>query len=125
MSLHIAAVREKGRKIYKGEDEYDLSDLDNSLLRNEIFEKLKRNKYTDYHKVSTDLEDSTGCEQVNIDKNTQRSHIDFGEGTQCVSFSFTDNSRDEYRHLEDVVYRLQLSCDEIIDILDLKYIPTE
>ena len=125
LSLHIAAVREKGRQIYIGEDEYDLSDLDNSLLRNEIFEKLKINKYTHYHKVSTDQEDNTGCEHVNIDKNTQRSHIDFNEGTQCVSISFTDNSHDEYRHLEDMVYRLQLSYDEIIDILDLKYIPTK
>ena len=51
----------------------------------------KKNNYTDYHKVSTDLEDSTGCEHVNIDKKTQRSHIDFAEGTQCVSFSFTDH----------------------------------
>ena len=125
LSLHIAAVREKGQKIYKGEDVYDLSDLDNSLLRNQIFEKLKRNKYTDYHKVSTDQEDNTGCEHVNIDKNTQRSHVDFNEGTQCVSISFTDNSHDEYRHLEDMVYRLQLSYDEIIDIFDLKCIPTK
>ena len=125
LSLHVTAVREKGRKIYIGEDEYDLSDLDNSLLRNEKFEKLKINKYTGYHKVSTDQEDNTGCEHVNIDKNTQRSHIDFNEGTQCVSISFTDNSHDEYRHLEDMVYRLQLSYDEIIDILDLKYIPTK
>ena len=39
LSLHIASVREKGRKIYLGEDEYDLSDLYNSLLRNEIIEK--------------------------------------------------------------------------------------
>ena len=125
LNLHIAAVREKGRKIYLGKDEYDLSDLDNSLLRNEIFEKLRKSKYTDYHKVSTDLEDSTGCEHVNIDKNTQRSHVDFAEGTQCVSFSFTDHSSNKYRHLEDMVYRLQLTYDEIIDILDLKYIPTE
>ena len=125
LSLHVTAVREKGRKIYIGEDEYDLSDLDNSLLRNEIFEKLKINKYTGYYKVSTDQEDNTGCGHVNIDKNTQRSHIEFNEGTQCVSISFTDNSHDEYRHLEDMVYRLQLSYDEIIDILDLKYIPTK
>ena len=125
LSLHKAAVSEKGRKIYIGEDEYGLSDLDNSLLRNEVFEKVKINKFTDYHKVSTDQEDNTGCEHVNIDKNTQRSHIDFDKGTQCVSFSFTDNSHDEYRHLEDMVYRLQLSYDEIIDILDLKYIPTK
>ena len=125
LSLHVTAVREKGRNIYIGEDEYDLSDLDNSLLRNEIFEKLKINNYTGYYKVSTDQEDNTGCGHVNIDKNTQRSHIDFNEGTQCVSISFTDNSHDEYRHLEDMVYRLQLSYDEIIDILDLKYIPTK
>ena len=46
LSLHIAAMREKGRKIYIGEDEYDLSDLDNSLLRNENFEKLKKNILT-------------------------------------------------------------------------------
>ena len=124
LSLHIAAVREKGRKIYTGEDEYDLSDLDNSLLRNEIFEELKRNKYTDYHKVSTDLEDNTACEHVNIDKNTQRSHVDFNEGTQCVSISLPDNSHGEYRQLEDMVYKLQLSYDEIIDILNLKYNPT-
>ena len=42
LSLHIAAVREKGHKIHVGGDEYDLSDLDDSLLRNEIFEKLKK-----------------------------------------------------------------------------------
>ena len=41
LSLRIAAVREKVRKIYLGADEYDLSDLDISLLRNEMFEKLK------------------------------------------------------------------------------------
>ena len=75
--------------------------------------------------MSTDQEDNTGCEHVNIDKITQRSHVDFNEGTQCVSISFTDNSNDEYRHLEDMVYSLQLSYDEIIDILDLKYIPTK
>ena len=125
LSLHVAAVREKGRKIYIGEDEYDLTDLDNSLLRNEIFEKLKRNKYTDYHKAPTDRADNTGCEHVNIDKNTQRSHIDFGEGMQCVSISFTNNSHDEYRHLEDMVYRFRLTYDEIMDILDLKYISTK
>ena len=107
---------EKGRKIYLGEDEYDLSDLDNSLLRNEIFEKLKK-KYTDYHKVSTDLEVSTGCEHVNVDENTQRSHVGFLEGTQCVSFSFTDHSPNKYRHLEDKVYRLQLTYNEIIENL--------
>ena len=74
--------------------------------------------------MSTDLEVSTGCEHVNVDKNTQRSHVDFPEGTQCVSFSFTDHSRNNYRHLEDMVYRLQLTYDEILDILDLKFIPT-
>ena len=39
LSLNIAAVREKGHKIYIRRDEYD---LDNSLLRNEIVEKLKK-----------------------------------------------------------------------------------
>ena len=42
LSLHIAAVREKGHKIHVGGDEYDVSDLDDSLLRNEIIEKLKK-----------------------------------------------------------------------------------
>ena len=42
LSLHIAAVRERGRKIYVGGDEYVLSDLDINLLRTEIFEKLKK-----------------------------------------------------------------------------------
>ena len=116
-------MREKGRKICLGEDEYDLSDLDNSLLRNDILEKFKKKYYTDYHNVSTDLEDSTGCEHVTIDKNTQRSHVDFPEGTQCVSFSFTDHSPNKYRNLDDMVCRLQLNYDEILDILDLKYIP--
>ena len=32
---------------------------------------------------------------------------------------------DEYGDLEDLVYRMQLTYDEIIDILDLKYIPTK
>ena len=31
LSLHIAEVREKSRKIYLGEDGYDLSDLNKSL----------------------------------------------------------------------------------------------
>ena len=31
----------------------------------------------------------------------------------------------EYNDLEDLVYRMQLTYDEIIDILDLKYIPTK
>ena len=42
LSLHIAVVREKGREINLGEDEYDLSNLDNSLVRNENFEKSKK-----------------------------------------------------------------------------------
>ena len=123
LSLHIAAVRERGRKIYVGGDEYDLSDLDNNLLRNEIFEKLK-NIYTEYPEVSADWGDSTGCEHVIIDKNAQRSHIDFNEGTQCVTISFTDHSSNKYRHPEDMVYRLQLTYDETVDILDFKYLPT-
>ena len=75
--------------------------------------------------MSTDLEASTVCEHVNIDKKTQRSHVDLAEGTQCISISFTDHSPNKYRHLDDMVYRLQLTYDEIIDILDLKYIPTK
>ena len=31
----------------------------------------------------------------------------------------------EYNDLEDLVYRFQLTYDEIIDVLDLKYIPTK
>ena len=31
----------------------------------------------------------------------------------------------KYNDLEDLVYRLRLSYDEIIDILDLEYIPTK
>ena len=31
----------------------------------------------------------------------------------------------KYHDLEDLVYRMQLTYDEIIDILDLKYIPTK
>ena len=31
----------------------------------------------------------------------------------------------EYNDLEDLVYRMQLTYDEIIDVLDLKYIPTK
>ena len=31
----------------------------------------------------------------------------------------------EYNDLEDLVYRMRLSYDEIIDVLDLKYIPTK
>ena len=42
--------------------------------------------------MSTDVEDSTGCEHVNIDENAQRSHTDFNEGTQCVTISFTNHS---------------------------------
>ena len=31
----------------------------------------------------------------------------------------------KYNDLKDLVYRMQLTYDEIIDILDLKYIPTK
>ena len=31
----------------------------------------------------------------------------------------------KYNDLEDLVYRMQLTYDEIIDVLDLKYIPTK
>ena len=31
----------------------------------------------------------------------------------------------KYNDLEDLVYRIRLSYDEIMDILDLKYIPTK
>ena len=31
----------------------------------------------------------------------------------------------KYNDLEDLVYRMQLTCNEIIDILDLEYIPTK
>ena len=61
-------MREKGHKINIRGDEYDSSDLDNSLLRNEIFEKLKNIKYTGLLDVSTDVDDSIGYEHVNIDK---------------------------------------------------------
>ena len=42
LKLHIAEVIVKVQMIYIGEDEYDLSDLDISLLKNEIFEKIKK-----------------------------------------------------------------------------------
>ena len=31
----------------------------------------------------------------------------------------------KYNNLEDLVYRVQLTCDEIINLLDLKYFPTK
>ena len=36
-----------------------------------------------------------------------------------------DLKKAKYNDLEDLVYRMRLSYDEIIDILDLKYIPTK
>ena len=113
---------EKGHKIYIGGDEYDLSDLENSVLRNELFEKLKKILDTGLLNVSTDVVDSIGCEQVNIDKNAQKVHTDFNEGTQCVSISFTDKSHKKYKDLDDMVHRLQISCDEIVDILSISYV---
>ena len=73
LNLHIAEVIVKVQMIYIGEDEYDLSDLDISLLKNEIFEKIKENKYTGLYNVFTDVDDSKGCEHVNIDENAQNS----------------------------------------------------
>ena len=73
--------------------------------------------------MSTDVEDSTGCDPFNIDKNAQRSHTDFNEGTQCVTISFTDHSINKYRHLEDMVHRLQITYVEIVEYLDFKNIP--
>ena len=72
LELHVEKVRERGKKIKIGDNEYQLSDFDNQ--KNEILEELKNAKYND---------------------------------------------------LEDLVYRMRLSYDEIIDILDLKYIPTK
>ena len=31
----------------------------------------------------------------------------------------------KYHHLEDIVYRFQLTYDEVVDILDFKYLPTK
>ena len=41
-----------------------------------------------------------------------------------MSISFTDRSLSKYEALEDMVYRLQLTYDELIDILNLKYNPS-
>ena len=38
---------------------------------------------------------------------------------------FEELKNAKYNHLEDLVYRMRLSYDEIMDILDLKYIPTK
>ena len=38
---------------------------------------------------------------------------------------FEDLKNAKYNDLEDLVYRMRLSYDEIMDILDLKYIPTK
>ena len=45
--------------------------------------------------MSTEVDDKTGCEHVNIDKNAQIVHTDFNEGTHCVSISSTDNSHNK------------------------------
>ena len=53
--------------------------------------------------------------------------------TKNINYHF-DNQKNEileelknakYNDLEDLVYRMRLSYDEVIDILDLKYIPTK
>ena len=83
LGLHIAAVREKGHKIYIREVVYDLSDLDNSLLRKEIFEKLKKNK--NILGSLTRLRNWMAIRGVRVlssIKKEQSSHIDFNEGTQ-------------------------------------------
>ena len=72
--------------------------------------------------MSTDVDGSIGWEHVNFDKNAQSVHADFNEGTQFVSNSFTDNSHNKYRDLEDIVYRLQITNDEIVNILVFKYV---
>ena len=38
---------------------------------------------------------------------------------------FEDLRKVKYKDLEDLIYRIQLTYDEIIDLLDLKYIPTK
>ena len=73
--------------------------------------------------MSTDEDESIGCEHVNIDKNAQSVHADFNEGTQCVSISFNNHSPSNYGYLEDMVYRLQSTYDKSVNILDFKYIP--
>ena len=56
------------------------------------------------------------------------------KGDNEYKFRDFDNQRNEileelkkveYNDLEDLVYRMQLTYDEIIDVLDLKYIPTK
>ena len=82
----------------------------------------KKTKYTGLLDVSTDVDDSIGCEHVNIDKNAQSVHTDFNEGTRYLSISFTDNSHKKNRNLEDMVYRLQLPYDKFVDILNIKFV---
>ena len=72
LELHVKEVRRRSSKIRLGDNEYILSDFDNS--KTEILEELKNVKYSD---------------------------------------------------LDDMVYRMQLTYDEIIDVLELKYIPTK
>ena len=103
MNIDKAEVIEKGHKTHIGGDEHDLSDLDKSLLKNKINEKLKKKNYTGFSNVSADVDDSIGCEHVNIFENAQSFNTDFNDSTQCVSISFIDHSPSNYRDLEDMV----------------------
>ena len=73
--------------------------------------------------MSIDVDGSIGYEHVNIDENAQSVRADFNEGAQSVSISFTDYSTNNYGYLEDILFRLQLTYDEIVDNLDFKNIP--
>ena len=72
LELNVEEVKKRGNKIKIGDNEYMLSDFDTQ--KNEIFEELKKVKYSD---------------------------------------------------LRDLVYRMRLSYDGFMDILDLKFIPTK
>ena len=48
--------------------------------------------------------------------------LDFDSSEEEI---FKELESTKYRDLEDLVYRMQLPYDEIIDILDKKFIPTK
>ena len=55
-------------------------------------------------------------------KEKEKSGCNLAAFDQFESENLSNLKRVKYRDLEDMVYRLHLTYDEIIDILDVKYI---
>ena len=81
-------------------------------------------------KIMLDLRSENDLD-LQINEVNTRGNIIISDGQEYTNYNISDKSKydiieilkNKYDALEDLVYRLELTKKEIIDILDLKYIP--